>query len=100
MGNVCQTYILHHRLIYLCLGDAFSQVNSSKKTNSPKMNNYSNLLCRKKQEACRGSEFAPRILADHGIPVVMKVRALTFSFLFYILLLFVQTNGKFSQTIL
>ncbi|KIK69905.1 hypothetical protein GYMLUDRAFT_187332 [Collybiopsis luxurians FD-317 M1] len=27
---------------------------------------------RKKREAYRGSEFAPRILADHGIPVVMK----------------------------
>lgn len=32
------------------------------------------LLNRKKREAYRGSEFAPRILADHGIPVVMKVR--------------------------
>ncbi|KII89857.1 hypothetical protein PLICRDRAFT_40029 [Plicaturopsis crispa FD-325 SS-3] len=27
---------------------------------------------RKKREAYRGSEFAPRILASHGIPVVMK----------------------------
>ncbi|KAF8958055.1 hypothetical protein BDZ97DRAFT_1950338 [Flammula alnicola] len=27
---------------------------------------------RKKREAYRGSEFAPRILAEHGIPVVMK----------------------------
>ncbi|KAF8801695.1 amidohydrolase [Phlegmacium glaucopus] len=27
---------------------------------------------KKKREAYRGSEFAPRILADHGIPVVMK----------------------------
>ncbi|TDL21140.1 hypothetical protein BD410DRAFT_316586 [Rickenella mellea] len=27
---------------------------------------------RKKREAYRGSEFAPRVLADHGIPVVMK----------------------------
>ena len=38
-------------------------------------------LHRKKREAYRGSEFAPRILADHGIPVVMKVR---FDFFFYI----------------
>ena len=29
---------------------------------------------RYKREAYRGSEFAPRILADHGIQVVMKVR--------------------------
>ncbi|KAJ7195756.1 hypothetical protein GGX14DRAFT_474307, partial [Mycena pura] len=28
---------------------------------------------RKKREAYRGSEFAPRILADHGFPVLMKV---------------------------
>ena len=28
---------------------------------------------RKKREAYRGSEFAPRVLAEHGIPVVMKV---------------------------
>ncbi|KAH7908517.1 hypothetical protein BJ138DRAFT_1068672 [Hygrophoropsis aurantiaca] len=27
---------------------------------------------RKKREAYRGSEFAPRVLAEHGIPVVMK----------------------------
>ena len=26
-----------------------------------------------KREAYRGSEFAPRILAEHGVPVVMKV---------------------------
>lgn len=31
---------------------------------------------RYKREAYRGSEFAPRILADHGIQVVMKVRLL------------------------
>jgi hypothetical protein len=29
---------------------------------------------RYKREAYRGSEFAPRILADNGIKVVMKVR--------------------------
>lgn len=44
------------------------------------------LLNRKKREAYRGSEFAPRILADHGIPVVMKVRL----DLFLTLLSFVQ----------
>lgn len=27
-----------------------------------------------KREAYRGSEFAPRILADEGIPVIMKVQ--------------------------
>jgi hypothetical protein len=27
----------------------------------------------KKREAYRGSEFAPRILADNGLPVIMKV---------------------------
>jgi hypothetical protein len=31
---------------------------------------------RYKREAYRGSEFAPRVLADHGIQVVMKVRLL------------------------
>ena len=31
------------------------------------------LFLRKKREAYRGSEFAPRVLAEHGIPVVMKV---------------------------
>jgi len=31
---------------------------------------------RYKREAYRGSEFAPRILVDHGIQVVMKVRLL------------------------
>lgn len=30
---------------------------------------------RKKREAYRGSEFAPRVLAENGIPVVMKVAA-------------------------
>src|ERR1700722_7216359 len=29
--------------------------------------------CRKKREMYRGSEFAPRILADNDIPVVLKV---------------------------
>jgi hypothetical protein len=29
---------------------------------------------RKKREAYRGSEFAPRILADSRLPVIMKVR--------------------------
>lgn len=28
---------------------------------------------RYKIEAYRGSEFAPRVLAEHGLPVVMKV---------------------------
>ncbi|KAG1834037.1 family 9 carbohydrate esterase, partial [Suillus subalutaceus] len=28
---------------------------------------------RKKREAYRGSEFAPRVLAEHGMNVVMKV---------------------------
>ena len=42
--------------------------------------------CRKKREAYRGSEFAPRILADHGIPVVMKVRFdLSFTFSYHLL---------------
>ena len=34
---------------------------------------------RKKREAYRGSEFAPRVLAEHGIPVVMKVRPFRFA---------------------
>ena len=29
---------------------------------------------RYKREAYRGSRFAPRVLADNGIPVVMKVK--------------------------
>ena len=33
-------------------------------------------FARYKREAYRGSEFAPRILADHGIQVVMKVLSL------------------------
>jgi len=32
-----------------------------------------------KREAFRGSEFAPRVLADEGIPVIMKVFYLKFS---------------------
>ncbi|KAG1735265.1 uncharacterized protein EDB91DRAFT_1250481 [Suillus paluster] len=41
---------------------------------------------RKKREAYRGSEFAPRVLAEHGIDVVMKVNVAFFaslSSLFY-----------------
>lgn len=30
-------------------------------------------FCRYKREAYRGSEFAPRILAENGLRVVMKV---------------------------
>ncbi|KAL5495679.1 hypothetical protein ACEPAI_1142 [Sanghuangporus weigelae] len=37
---------------------------------------------RYKREAYRGSEFAPRILADNGIPVVMKVRSSTDNYFF------------------
>ena len=40
---------------------------------------------RYKREAFRGSEFAPRVLADNGLQVVMKVR--TFSFNLYLILL-------------
>ena len=31
------------------------------------------MRCRYKREAYRGSEFAPRVLANHGLRVVMKV---------------------------
>jgi hypothetical protein len=40
---------------------------------------FTDCACRYKREAYRGSEFAPRILAEHGIKVVMKVRSYLFS---------------------